>query len=97
MKVRNIHRGTKEWQLILQDFEHSDLTQEQFCLQHNLAASTFCKWKKQLRSPSTSSPSDFIEIQPKQIMPSKPKADAKARFELVIQLSTRFQLNLKIA
>jgi hypothetical protein len=94
---RNIHRGEQEWQSIMQDFERSALSQEQYCLHHNLAVSTFCKWKKQLNSAaSTACSSDFIEIQPEQLIACKPKTDLKARFELAINLSTRFQLNLKI-
>lgn len=98
MKARhNIHRSEKEWKLILQDFERSDLTQDQYCKHHNLPTSTFSKWKNQLNHPSIPCSSDFIEVQPGPPLSTKKLADSIARFELSINLSRWFQLNLKIA
>jgi len=38
----------EEWQIIMNDFEHSGLTQTNFCQQHSIPASTFSKWRKEL-------------------------------------------------
>ena len=39
-----------EWERLMASYEASDMTQRAFCAQHGLAYSSFCYWRKRLRT-----------------------------------------------
>jgi hypothetical protein len=41
-----------EWEALMVRYEISDLTQREFCAQQGLAYSSFCYWRKCLRTPA---------------------------------------------
>jgi putative transposase len=43
-------RNRDEWQRLVASYEASGMTQRAFCVQHDLAYSSFCYWRKQLRT-----------------------------------------------
>lgn len=91
-KQRNIHRSADDWQSILNAFNESELTQEEFCKSKRLAPSTFAKWKKQLGSTTPTVAPDFIDVSPTSL-PSSPEVSG-LRFELSISFTPRFQLHV---
>ncbi len=93
-KQRNIHRSAEEWQSILQAFQNSGLTQEEFCKAHYLAPSTFAKWKAQL-SGQTTNDASFVEVLPPR--QSLPPEASKIRFELSLSFPRGFQFHVKMA
>lgn len=94
-KQRNIHRSAEDWQSILNAFNESSLTQEEFCKSNRLAPSTFAKWKKQLGGSNSTMVSDFIDVSPKSVTSSSPPT--ASRFELSISFASRFELHVKMA
>ena len=61
---RQIRRSQEQWRELLDRFERSGQTQEQFCAAHDLGLSTFSRWRKRLRrrSPMGSSDALFVEL-----------------------------------
>lgn len=94
-KQRNIHRSEHDWRTILQTFSQSGLTQDEFCRHHQLAPSTFAKWKKELGLTLTASTSDFVEVN--QVLPARQSATTNTRLELSVAFGHHFQLQLKVA
>ncbi|MEK7640392.1 MAG: IS66 family insertion sequence element accessory protein TnpB [Patescibacteria group bacterium] len=62
-----IRRTAEQWQSILEAYEHSGLTVQDFCAQHKVAYSSFAKWRHKV---STHRPTpmpqalSFIELPP---------------------------------
>ena len=90
-KQRNIHRSEHDWRTILQTFSQSGLTQDEFCRHHQLAPSTFAKWKKELGLSLAASTSDFVEV-----LPASQPATKNTRLELSVSFGHHFQLQLKV-
>ncbi len=40
-----------QWEQLMARYEASNLTQRKFCSQQGIAYSSFCYWRKQLRTP----------------------------------------------
>ena len=60
-------RTLDEWRELLEHYEYSGQTQEQFCTDHALALSTFGRWRKRLRQqrvkpPKHSTEALFVEL-----------------------------------
>lgn len=95
MKKRTrICRSANDWQALLSRYHQSSLTHEQFCKQHQLAPSTFAKWKSQLSLEPFSDADNFIDITPMS-PPTAPSSDF--RLELTLSFVPRFQFSLKVA
>ena len=43
-------RSRVDWEALMARYEISDLTQREFCAQQGLAYSSFCYWRKRLRT-----------------------------------------------
>lgn len=93
-KKGNIHRSAEDWRTIIQAFDNSELTQDEFCKKHHLASSTFHKWKKHFRESTSSDSPDFIEVLPAS-HPRQPVTHEPG-FTLSITFTHRFHLHLKI-
>lgn len=64
---RRSRRTLEQWGDLLDRFEQSGQTREQFCADHDLGLSTFSRWRKRLRdqallSPKVSSDALFVEL-----------------------------------
>jgi hypothetical protein len=95
MKKRTrICRSANDWQALLETYHQSGLTQEQFCKQHQLAPSTFAKWKCRLSTEPFSGADDFIDITP-MTPPIAPVSDF--RLELTLSFVPRFHFSLTVA
>lgn len=44
-------RSRAQWERLMADYEVSNLAQRVFCERHGIAYSSFCYWRKQLRTP----------------------------------------------
>jgi hypothetical protein len=60
----SIRRSRAEWEQLMSDYENGSLSQRAFCDQHDVAYSSFCYWRKQLRMPVMDAPklSSLIEL-----------------------------------
>ena len=70
---RQIRRGPEQWRELLERFDHSGQTQEQFCAEQGLGLSTFGRWRKRLRwqkGKSPKGPSDALFVELEQAMPA---------------------------
>ncbi len=58
------YRSREQWRQLINDFEASNLSVDNYCAQHNLKHTTFYKWRNELqRAHSTPhTPSAFIEL-----------------------------------
>ena len=64
---RRSRRSLEQWRELLDRFEYSGQTQEQFCAEHHLGLSTFGRWRKRLRwqkvkPPKYSTDALFVEL-----------------------------------
>ena len=85
-------RTLDEWRELLDCFEQSGQTREQFCSDHGLALSTFGRWRKRLRrqaapSPKRSSDALFVEL-PQDVPASQP-------WDVELQLGAGVYLRLR--
>jgi putative transposase len=72
---RRIRRNPEQWHELLDRFERSGQTQEQFCTAHDLGLSTFGRWRKRLRRQSVKLPKHstnelFVELEQDRPTPS---------------------------
>jgi putative transposase len=44
----SVRRSREQWQRLINEQQKSNLTQAEFCQQHDLAVSSFCNWKRRL-------------------------------------------------
>lgn len=72
-------RSRADWEALMARYEISDLTQREFCAQQGLAYSSFCYWRKRLRTPEA-----VEECEPALIeLPSLPSSKLRSwRIEL---------------
>jgi hypothetical protein len=61
-----IRRTRAQWKTILAEFEQSELSVQDFCQQHDLAYSSFAKWRSLLKQENKkqSEPVSFIPMPP---------------------------------
>ena len=45
---RRIHRSPEQWQVLLEQYERSGLSQRAFCQQAGLCCGTFSRWRRRL-------------------------------------------------
>jgi hypothetical protein len=89
--VRRNRRNADQWCELLDRFEQSGQTQEQFCTIHDLGLSTFSRWRKRLRRqlPVCSSDALFVEL--------SQEAPASRPWDVELQLGTGVHLRLRRA
>jgi len=69
-KTKRTYRTAAQWAEIVKDYESSNLTQDAFCKQHNIASSGLYKWRNRLKDKRNESPitdvenSSFIDMTP---------------------------------
>ncbi len=81
MKQGTQHRSyhnRETWRQLIDEWSGSGLGQREFCDQHGVGYSTFCKWKKRILSERSSPVPALIEITP----PSERVADWDVELEL---------------
>jgi len=61
---RRVHRGEAEWRKILDRFEASGRSQEAFCREVGIPATTFQAWRRRLRHRRAAVPAQFIDVTP---------------------------------
>jgi len=54
-----VKRSKEQWEVLVNQYETSGLTQQVFCKQHGIATSGLNKWRKRF---SRSSESEFVDI-----------------------------------
>ena len=88
-----IRRNPEQWRELLDRFERSGQTQEQFCAAQDLGLSTFGRWRKRLcrQSPMASSDALFVELEQDTPAPSVQSWDVE------LQLGTGMVLRLRRA
>jgi len=48
--TRRVRRSREQWQRIITEYESENLTQKEFCANHNLGSVSFSKWYHRLKS-----------------------------------------------
>jgi len=88
---RRSRRSLEQWRELLDRFEYSGQTQEQFCAEHHLGLSTFGRWRKRLRrqSPMSSGDGLFVEL--------AQDAPASQSWDVELQLGAGMYLRLRRA
>ena len=69
-KVANAHplkrsytyRSVEDWRELIKLYDESDLSQTEFCKQHNIASSGLYKWRNRFAEENTSPSTAFIDI-----------------------------------
>jgi hypothetical protein len=84
-------RTLDEWRELLEHYEYSGQTQEQFCTDHALALSTFGRWRKRLRRQSPMSSGDGLFVELAQDVP------ASQSWDVELQLGAGMYLRLRRA
>ena len=87
-------RTLDQWRELLEHYEHSGQTQEQFCTDHALALSTFGRWRKRLcrqaaASPKCAADALFVEL--------AQDAPASQSWDVELQLGAGMYLRLRRA
>jgi hypothetical protein len=93
---RRIRRSAEEWRELFARFEQSGQGREQFCAAHDLALSTFGRWRQRLRQARWVSPAGgdnalFVELA--QATPAR----AAPPWEVELQLGAGVILRLRQA
>lgn len=76
--ARRSYHNKQTWQQLIDEWLGSGLGQREFCNQHGVGYSTFCKWKKRILSENHSPVPELIEITP----PSEPLRHWDVELEL---------------
>ena len=90
---RRSRRNADQWRELLDRFNQSGQTQEQFCAEHHLGLSTFGRWRKRLcrQLPMVSSDALFVELEQ-----NTPAASVQS-WDVELQLGTGMVLRLRRA
>ena len=57
------YRNEDHWRELIEAFKSSNLSAADYCEQHNLKYTTFCKWRKRLQQTyDTHKPTSFVEL-----------------------------------
>ena len=61
---KRIRRSHAQWQAIIQDWQHSQLSASDYCAREHLSYGSFCQWRRRLvTGGSNESPaSSFIDL-----------------------------------
>jgi hypothetical protein len=99
-KPRKYTRRSKaQWQELITNFKHSDLTLEAYCQQHRIAPSGFYSWRKRFESELT--PEKLTDALIDITQPLKTQATAmdtdKKTWQIELELSTGCVLRIKTA
>ena len=92
--ARRSWRSLEQWRELLDRFNRSGQTQEQFCAEHHLGLSTFGRWRKRLRRQAVKPPkhsSDALFVELAQDVPASPPWDVE------LQLSAGMVLRMRRA
>ena len=76
-EVSSKKRSREEWERLMGSYEASDMTQRAFCIQHGLAYSSFCYWRKQLRTAAAAR-----DVVPLVELPALASSDSAWRVEV---------------
>jgi hypothetical protein len=89
---RRIRRSQGHWRDLLDRFERSGQTQEQFCAEQDLGLSTFGRWRKRLgKSPKHTADALFVELA------QDAPAPVAQPWDVELQLGTGMVLRLRRA
>jgi transposase-like protein len=55
-------RSRADWEQLMTRYEASEVSQRAFCTQHGLAYSSFCYWRKQLRTAVSAGVPALVEL-----------------------------------
>ena len=79
--TRRIRRSREQWRDLLDRFERSDQTQEQYCVEQDLGLSTFGRWRKRLgQTPKHTAGALFVELEQDVPAPSVQSWDVELQF-----------------
>ncbi len=93
-----IMRSKAQWQSLITEYENSPLSQQAFCDKHQIAVSSFHKWRK--RFDPQPSPAAFVEIGQTLAMAGTPEQssnDAEKSWEVELELGQGLFLRLRCA
>ena len=76
-EVSRKKRSREEWERLMASYEANDITQRAFCVQHGLAYSSFCYWRKQLRTATAAR-----DVVPLVELPALASSDSAWRVEV---------------
>ena len=67
VSMKKVRRSRAQWQSIMKKFDASGLSQQDFCLEQDLAVSSFSKWRAQLAAGCKTTPDNdsgnlFVEV-----------------------------------
>ncbi len=88
-KQIKVRRTTAQWQNILLAYQESGLSQEAFCTQQSIAASTFCQWRLAAEEPRDQAIPKFIELT------STLSLDYSAEWDIELSLSSTIVLRIR--
>ncbi len=62
--TKRSYRSEEQWRQLINAFEASNLSVDEYCAQNNLKYTTFCKWRQRLKpvQGSHQTPPSFIEL-----------------------------------
>ena len=61
-RARKTMRSKSEWQQIIQNYNESQLTQDEFCQQAGIPKSSFYNWHRRLKSTTPDRTANFINL-----------------------------------
>lgn len=62
--IKKIRRSRQQWQQIVEQFEHMDVSVSAFCRQYSLAYQSFLKWRTLFQNEIKQPAAGFVEIVP---------------------------------
>ena len=92
-------RSEAQWRDLINNFAHSDLTQEGYCQQHKISPSGFYAWRKRFESESPKMPNSaqeaFVDITPQLTPKSAIEGSENASWNVELELGTGYVLRIK--
>ena len=90
-KSRRPRRSTAQWQMLIDQWQHSGLSMQAFCKVNNLAYQSFCNWKTKLASVAHTDQADttpaFIDL-------SKMTPPSQTSWQITLKLADGIELQL---
>ena len=90
-KSRRPRRSTAQWQMLIDQWQHSGLSMQAFCKVNNLAYQSFCNWKAKL---STNSKKLQPEVPPAFIDLSNMTHPSQSHWQITLKLADGIELQL---
>lgn len=87
---RHPRRTREQWQQSIKDFEQSHLSTADFCKQHQLAYSSFAKWRSILNQENQKAPA-FVDITPTLPVPTSSETDWTVELAIGDQIVLRIR------